>query len=101
MENKDFKKLIETSRQVMSTDESLTEEKLLLEHEWKWPFLDPHDRYSKEHLRQHKKEFPNHPGLDHIVPADAEQQQSADRIANAQKAIANFVSQSQQNTQQK
>ena len=92
MENKDFKKLIETARQVISTDESLTEEKLLLEHRKEWL----HNLLTKEEWDIHRKK--EHPDWvedengDWGPPSgDAEQQQSADRIAMAQKAIANFV----------
>ena len=94
MENKDFKKLIETARQVMSTDETLTEEKLLLEHDVKrWP-IDVHNLMSPDAWKQHLKDYPDHEN-DEVIGADDEQKQSADRIANAQKAIANFVSQQQ------
>ena len=91
---------IESTKQPsMSTDESLTEEKLLLEHrkQLTHDIMDP--EYWKQHMKdEHSDWVEDEDGK--WVPPDAEQQQSADRIANAQKAIANFVSQSQQNTQQ-
>ena len=103
MENKDFKKLIETARQVMSTDEeSLTEHYKGGPDGWYHKFVC--NAYGKVWCINHYKE--QHPDEElpdwfpEVPEKDAEQQQSADRIATAQKAIANFISQSQQNTQQ-
>ena len=99
---KTFKQHLEL-KEHLKTDESLTEEKLLLEHPYKKYGVDSHDLYGsgpngEDWWRNHDPDgtHENNPFAPYPKEEeDVETKQSADRIAGAQKAVANFVSQQQ------